>query len=95
MSALLNDALPQKVYYMISCFRHEKPQAGRLREFHQFGAEMYGSGDASADAEVIAMAKALLDRLGLDNVELFINSIGCPKCRAEYHKAHPVRLCPW
>ncbi len=100
-NGLLNDALPQKVYYMISCFRHEKPQAGRLREFHQFGAEMYGSGDASADAEVIAMAKSLLDRLGLDNVELFINSIGCPKCRAEYHKAlkeyfdgRKSELCP-
>ena len=86
-NGLLNEALPQKVYYMISCFRHEKPQAGRLREFHQFGAEMYGSPDASADAEVIALAKSLLDRLGLENVELFINSIGCPICRAEYHKA--------
>ena len=86
-NGLLNEALPQKVYYIISCFRHEKPQAGRLREFHQFGAEMYGSKDASADAEVIAMAKALLERLGLDNVDLFINSIGCPTCRAEYHKA--------
>lgn len=86
-NGLLKDALPQKVYYMISCFRHEKPQAGRLREFHQFGAEMYGSADACADAEVIALAKSLLSRLGLDNVELFINSIGCPKCRAEYHKA--------
>ena len=86
-NGLLNEALPQKVYYIISCFRHEKPQAGRLREFHQFGAEMYGSSDPSADAEVIALAKSLLDRLGLDNVELFINSIGCPKCRAEYHKA--------
>ncbi|MBQ2823642.1 MAG: histidine--tRNA ligase [Oscillospiraceae bacterium] len=86
-NGLLNEALPQKVYYIISCFRHEKPQAGRLREFHQFGAEMYGSSDPSADAEVIALAKSLLDRLGLDNVELFINSIGCPTCRAEYHKA--------
>lgn len=100
-NGLLNDALPQKIYYMISCFRHEKPQAGRLREFHQFGAEMYGSADASADAEVIAMAKSLLDRLGLDNVELFINSIGCPTCRAEYHKAlkeyfedRKSELCP-
>ncbi len=86
-NGLLNEALPQKVYYIISCFRHEKPQAGRLREFHQFGAEMYGSADPSADAEVIALAKSLLNRLGLDNVELFINSIGCPTCRAEYHKA--------
>lgn len=100
-NGLLNDALPQKVYYLISCFRHEKPQAGRLREFHQFGAEMYGSPDAAADAEMIALAKSLLDRLGLDNVELFINSIGCPTCRAEYHKAlkeyfegRKSELCP-
>ncbi len=67
-NGLLNEALPQKVYYIISCFRHEKPQAGRLREFHQFGAEMYGSADASADAEVIAKAKSQLERLGLKNV---------------------------
>ena len=86
-NGILNDALPQKVYYIISCFRHEKNQKGRLREFHQFGAEMYGSADASADAEVIALAKSLLNRLGLEDVKLFINSIGCPKCRAEYHKA--------
>ena len=86
-NGLLNEALPQKVYYIISCFRHEAKQANRFREFHQFGAEMYGSADASADAEVIALAKSLLDRLGLEDVELFINSIGCPECRAEYQKA--------
>jgi histidyl-tRNA synthetase len=86
-NGLLNDALPQKVYYIIPCFRYEKPQAGRLREFHQFGAEMYGSASPCADADIIAMAKGLIDRLGLKNIELFINSIGCPDCRAEYHKA--------
>lgn len=86
-NGLLNSALPLKVFYIISCFRHEKVQKGRLREFHQFGAEMYGSADAGADAEVIAMVAKILDRLGIDNVELMINSIGCPKCRAEYHKA--------
>lgn len=86
-NGLLNEAFPQKIYYIISCFRHEKPQAGRLREFHQFGAEMYGSALPSADADMIAMAKTLLDRLGLNDIELFINSIGCPKCRADYHKA--------
>jgi histidyl-tRNA synthetase len=86
-NGLLNDALPQKVYYIIPCFRYEKPQAGRLREFHQFGAEMYGSASPCADADIIAMAKGLIDRLGLKNIELFINSIGCPNCRAEYHKA--------
>lgn len=86
-NGMLNEALPQKVYYLISCFRHEKPQAGRLREFHQFGVEMYGSASPSADADVIALAKSYIDRLGLKGIELCINSIGCPTCRAEYHKA--------
>ena len=86
-NGILNEALPQKVYYIISCFRHEKPQAGRLREFHQFGVEMYGSPSPSADADVIALAKSYIDRLGLKGIELCINSIGCPTCRAEYHKA--------
>lgn len=86
-NGILNEALPQKVYYIISCFRHEKPQAGRLREFHQFGAEMYGSSSPCADADMIALAKSYIDRLGLQGIELNINSIGCPKCRAEYHKA--------
>ena len=86
-NGLLNEALPQKVFYMLSCFRHERPQAGRLREFHQFGIEMAGSAAPSADAEVILLAKTILDRLGLKNIELHINSIGCPSCRAKYHEA--------
>ena len=86
-NGMLNDALPQKVFYILSCFRHERPQAGRLREFHQFGLEMAGSQSPAADAEVISLAKTLLDRLGLKNIALNINSIGCPKCRSEYHKA--------
>lgn len=86
-NGLLNEALPQRVYYILSCFRHERPQAGRLREFHQFGLEMAGSPLPSADAEVISLAKNILDRLGLKNIELYINSIGCPTCRAKYHEA--------
>lgn len=86
-NGLLNEALPQRVYYILSCFRHERPQAGRLREFHQFGLEMAGSSAPSADAEVISLAKNILDRLGLKNIELYINSIGCPTCRAKYHEA--------
>ncbi len=86
-NGMLNDALPQKVFYILSCFRHERPQAGRLREFHQFGLEMAGSHSPQADAEVISLAKTILDRLGLKNIALNINSIGCPKCRSEYHKA--------
>lgn len=86
-NGVVNEGFPQKVYYIISCFRHEKPQAGRLREFHQFGCEMVGTADARADAEVIALAKSLIDRVGLSGIRLNINSIGCPECRANYHKA--------
>ncbi len=86
-NGLLNEALPQRVYYILSCFRHERPQAGRLREFHQFGVEMAGSPNASADAEVISLAKQIIDMLGIKGIELYINSIGCPNCRKAYHKA--------
>ena len=86
-NGLLNEALPQKIFYILSCFRHERPQAGRLREFHQFGVEMAGTSSPCADAEVISLAKTILDRLELKNIELYINSIGCPGCRTEYHKA--------
>lgn len=86
-NGLLNEAMPQKVFYILSCFRHERPQAGRLREFHQFGVEMAGSALPSADADVISMANDIINMLEIKNVELKINSIGCPKCRAEYHKA--------
>ena len=86
-NGMLNEALPQRIFYIISCFRHERPQAGRLREFHQFGLEMAGSPAPTADAEVISLAKNILDRLGLKNIELHINSIGCPTCRAKYHEA--------
>jgi len=99
-NGLLNEALPQKIFYIISCFRHERPQAGRLREFHQFGLEMAGSPAPTADAEVICLAKNILDRLGMKNIELHINSIGCPTCRAKYHEAlkaffepHKDELC--
>ena len=86
-NGILNDGFPQKVFYMLSCFRHEKPQAGRLREFHQFGCEMIGAQNARADADIIALAKSVIDRAGLKNIQLNINSIGCKKCRADFHKA--------
>lgn len=86
-NGIMNEGFPQKAYYILSCFRHEKPQKGRLREFHQFGCEMVGSESPRADAEVISLAKSILDRVGLQGIKLNINSIGCPKCRAEYHKA--------
>lgn len=99
-NGILNEGFPQKVFYVLSCFRHEKPQAGRLREFHQFGCEMAGSKDPRADAEVISLAKNILDTLGLKGIKLYINSIGCPECRAkfqnalkEYFSAHTDELC--
>lgn len=84
-NGLLNESMPQKVYYQISAFRHENVQKGRLWEFHQFGAEMVGAADPSADAEVIAFARELLDTLGLSEARLHINSIGCPECRRAYY----------
>ncbi len=79
--------MPFKAYYLISAFRYERPQAGRLREFHQFGAELYGSPEPSADAEVIAMADRFLKALGLSRIVLRLNSIGCKACRARYAEA--------
>jgi histidyl-tRNA synthetase len=82
-----SEAMPLKYYYLISCFRHEKPQAGRSREFYQFGTEMFGSYSPSADATSISLANAVLRRLGLKNVKLHINSIGCKECRPNYRRA--------
>ena len=97
---LFADPQPTKMYYMLSCYRYEKPQAGRLREFHQFGIEAFGSNEASIDAEVISLAMQLLKNLKLKNLKLYINSIGCPNCRKEYNKklieyfsAHKDELC--
>ena len=84
---LVNGALPVKVCYEGGCYRYEKPQAGRLREFHQFGVECVGAAAANADAEVIALARQLLNSIGVNNISLMINSIGCPECRKNYHKA--------
>ena len=86
-NGLSNEALPQKICYLISCYRYEKPQAGRLREFHQFGIECFGATSPLADAEMIALAKQIFDELGVKDLHLELNSIGCPTCRAEYHKA--------
>jgi len=79
--------LPAKLCYNITCYRYEKPQAGRLREFHQFGAECYGTQDPATDAEVISLAQTVLNELGIDKLSLNINSIGCPTCRAKYNEA--------
>ena len=81
-----NDGLPSKQYYLTTCYRYEKPQAGRQREFHQFGIEVFGTQNPSADAEVISLVNGLFEILGLSKIRLEINSIGCPKCRSKYHE---------
>lgn len=85
--ALTNEGLPIKAYYLTSCYRYEKPQAGRLREFHQFGIEEYGTSSPAADAEVITLADSIFKRLQIKDLHLEINSIGCPECRAKYNEA--------
>lgn len=86
-NGLYGGALPIKLHYFVNCFRYEKPQAGRLREFHQFGVELFGASDPSADAEVILLADAVFRALGVRQLKLKLNSIGCPTCRKAYTDA--------
>ena len=92
-NGMANGVLPAKLFYITPAFRYERPQAGRLREFHQFGVEIFGAKCAQTDAEAITAADALLKRLGLQ-VKLYINSIGCKACRAEYNKALKAFFAP-
>ena len=78
---------PTKMYYITPVFRYEKPQAGRLREHHQFGVEYYGSDSPYADVEVMMIAKTFFNRLGITRLKLNINSIGCRECRKKYNEA--------
>ena len=78
---------PNKFYYNIPCFRYEKPQSGRLREFHQFGIETFGTMDMMADAECISLGYDFLQEMGITDVELRINSVGCPECRKKHREA--------
>ena len=84
---LFNEAQPTKLYYAIPCFRYENVQKGRLRQFHQFGTEVFGSKEPSMDAEVIAFAMEFLKGLGLKSLSLNINNLGCPNCRPKYNEA--------
>ncbi len=84
---LYADTLPLKMYYLSPVFRYERPQAGRLREHHQFGVEAFGSQSTSVDTEIIDLAMTLFNTLGINNLQLNINSIGCPKCRKDYNAA--------
>lgn len=85
---------PTKYYYDTSCFRYEKPQAGRLREFHQFGIENFGTSSMLADAEVIALASEFLKRMNVPDVELHISSVGCRHCRPVYREKLQEYLRP-
>lgn len=84
---LLAEALPVRAFYLQSCFRYEKPQSGRLREFHQLGIEMFGTAAPEADVQVVATAAACIANVGIRSVQLQLNSIGCPACRPRYHEA--------
>ncbi len=92
-NGMFGGVFPSKSYYITPAFRYERPQAGRLREFHQFGVEVFGAKSAQTDAETIAMADTLLKKLGLQ-VKLYINSIGCPTCRSKYNEALKAFFAP-
>ncbi len=86
-NGIFNDPLPAKLYYLINCFRYEKPQKGRLRQFSQFGVELFGATSPQTDAHVISLPYTVLNRLGIKDITLNINSIGCKTCRAKYREA--------
>ena len=86
---------PVKLWYKGPMFRYERPQAGRQRQFHQVGVEMFGIKDASADAEVIELAVSYLKSLGLNDLEVEINSLGCPECRESFKKNLKEVLKPY
>ena len=98
---LFAQSLPVKLYYIGPMFRYDQPQAGRYRQFHQFGCEVLGSADPMVDAEVIRFAVDLFTKLGLESLSVLINTVGCDKCRPRYHEAlreyfsqYKDQLCP-
>lgn len=99
-NGLLNGPMPLKLYYFVRCYRYEKNQKGRFREFNQFGVEYFGARSPLSDAEVIMLAHNAITGLGISQFKLEINSIGCPKCRPkyqqalkDYYKSHEDELC--
>ena len=99
-NGLLNETLPLKLFYIINCFRNERPQKGRYKEFYQLGIELFGSSSPVGELEVISLAKMFFDELNIKNLELNINSIGCLDCRKDfvlklmdYFKEHENKLC--
>ena len=99
-NSLYANPQPTKLYYLISCYRYEKPQSGRLREFHQFGLECFGSDSSATDAEIITLAFDFFKTLGVKDLSLNLNSIGCEKCKPKYNEelkqyfsSHIDKLC--
>ena len=99
-NGVLVGTLPVRSYYLLSCFRYEAPQAGRYREFHQLGVELFGAPTPDADTEIIQIAHECLNSLHINHARLELNSIGCPNCRPNYRKAlydyfssHKDQLC--
>ena len=93
-NGLASGVLPLKMYYLTPVFRYERPQAGRLREHHQFGVEIFGGKGPETDAEVILLARDYIAALGVDGVELNLNSIGCKHCRPKFNEALKEYLRP-
>lgn len=100
-SGMAGGVLPAKMYYITPVFRYERPQAGRLREHHQFGVEVFGGKGPETDAEVILLARDYIAALGVEGVELKLNSIGCKHCRPKFNEAlkeylrpHLSEMCP-
>ena len=100
-NGLAGGVMPLKMYYITPVFRYERPQAGRLREHHQFGVEIFGGKGPETDAEVILLARDYIAALGVENVELNLNSIGCKHCRPKFNEAlreylrpHLPQMCP-
>ncbi len=93
-NGLFKEMQPTKMYYITPCFRYEKMQKGRYRQFHQFGTEIFGTESPVADAEIVSIAADMLDAVGMKEVELRINSVGCPTCRAKHREALKAFLEP-
>ena len=93
-NGLASGVLPLKMYYLTPVFRYERPQAGRLREHHQFGVEIFGGKGPETDAEVILLARDYIAALGVEGVELNLNSIGCKHCRPKFNEALKEYLRP-
>ncbi len=89
---LYGEAQPLKVYYIGPMFRYDRPQAGRYRQFHQFGVEVFGADDPTIDADVMALSMRYFRGLGLNDITMQINSVGCPVCRSEYREVLQEQL---